>query len=352
MHAARVLAAGAASALIAVAPWSIAMWRTAGSPVYPLFSGHLNTSAMPRYHLSGLADLAAHVGGLLQAGPYIWVTGAVLLGALLARRLLPDAAFVAVAAVASAAVTLVFAINTPFLAWKTFDRYVAAMPASVAVFFVCELLRAADALPQHPTGRAARRARATACLTAAVVLAGVVFSGLGATSPPFTRSALLLERAARDLPPTPPGVELSTPEMRAEYARALRRVAPHHTIAAVDRPYLIDYGRYDIPNLDAPGYMTADGSRFPFFTGPEPKIARLRAAGYRTLLATDPVADLCLNPARIQAALAVQGPVRGVYRRFLDWDHDIQAIARSSSGARCSGLARSSSSISRARSGI
>jgi hypothetical protein len=71
--------------------------------------------------------------------------------------------------------------------------------------------------------------------------------------------------------------------------------------------------------------MTPDGT-FPFFTGPGPKIAVLRDAGFDVLLATNPDDDVCLNPARVGPPAQGQGPSAGIYRRFLDWDRDIQAI--------------------------
>ena len=108
---------------------------------------------------------------------------------------------------------------------------------------------------------------------------------------------------------------------------ALASVVGERAIAAVDRPYLIDYGRFNIPHLDAPGFMTTDGT-FPFFTGPGPKIAVLRDAGFDVLLATDPDEDVCIRPARIAGWAQEQGPSSGVYRRFLDWGQDLEEIER------------------------
>ncbi len=62
--------------------------------------------------------------------------------------------------------------------------------------------------------------------------------------------------------------DVSTPALRRSYRRALGRVDPDRTIAAVDRPYLIDYRRYDIPSLDLPGFA-APGGDFPFSRDPK-----------------------------------------------------------------------------------
>ena len=71
--------------------------------------------------------------------------------------------------------------------------------------------------------------------------------------------------------------------------------------------------------------MTTDGT-FPFFTGPGPKIAVLRDAGFDVLLATDPDEDVCIRPARIAGWAQEQGLSSGVYRRFLDWGQDLEEI--------------------------
>ncbi len=131
----------------------------------------------------------------------------------------------------------------------------------------------------------------------------------------------------------PPALAVTSPTLRAAYRRALAGVDPDRTIAAVDRPYLIDYRRFDIPTMDLPGF-TAPGGDFPFFTGPGPKMARLRRAGYDTLIATVPATEIAFNPnfLRLTASSGPKSYARPA-RYYLDWEDDIAAIAAKAPGA-------------------
>jgi hypothetical protein len=132
--------------------------------------------------------------------------------------------------------------------------------------------------------------------------------------------------AANDLLP-PPSWAVSTRQLERAYDRALARLDGDRAIAAVDRPYLIDYGEHDIPNLDLPGF-TAPGATFPFFSGPGPKVARLRDEGFDTLLATVPATEACLNPTVLEHQVRDRVPAYGtVARYYLDWERDIARIA-------------------------
>jgi hypothetical protein len=319
-----VVAAGGASTLVALAPWSFAMWRTVGTPLYPLFSGNMNTPALrgaPVGDFGRRADLAFD---LVRAGPYLWVILAVLVVALLSRRLLADAAFVVLAAAATIIVSTLFAFSTPLLRPLLFARYAGPMSQGLAVFLTLELIRSVDSLPAVAAVTRRRWVTAVIAVSAGVAAAAVSFSTLVFNWRPVPFGQELLKQAATDIlggTTHPPDTE----DQRESYRQALASVAGERTIAAVDRPYLIDYSRFDIPNLDAPGFMTPDGT-FPFFTGPGPKIAVLRDAGFDVLLATDPDDDVCINPARMSASVDQDGPSTGIYRRFLDWGQDIQAI--------------------------
>jgi hypothetical protein len=317
-----VVVAGGASTLVAVASWSFAMWRTVGTPLYPLLSGNMNTPALrgpPVGDLSRRADLAFD---LVRSGPYLWIIVAVLVVSVLARRLLADPGFIVIAAVATIIVTTLFALSTPLLRPVLFARYAGPMSQGLAIFLLLELIRAVDI--DFADARSRPRLWGVPILAAGVAAAAVSFSTLGFAWRLLPFGQPLVRLAAAD------GLGGSThpPDneaLRASYREALASVVGQRTIAAVDRPYLLDYSRFDIPHLDAPGFMTPDGT-FPFFTGPGPKIAVLRDAGFDVLLATNPDDDVCLNPARVGPPAQGQGPSAGIYRRFLDWDRDIQAI--------------------------
>ena len=91
--------------------------------------------------------------------------------------------------------------------------------------------------------------------------------------------------------------------------------------------------------MDLPGF-TAPGGEFPFLTGPGPKIARLRRAGYDTLLATEPSTEVALRPSYLRAIrniyIAAYSPTA---RYYLDWEDDLE---RSSPRrpTRCTGTGR------------
>ncbi|MGZ4688346.1 MAG: hypothetical protein ACXV9P_06485 [Acidimicrobiia bacterium] len=329
----QVLLAGGGAALLAFAPWSIAMWRTAGTPLYPLFPGNLSEAALERPALHGIRDVAQHAFDLTAAGPYLWVTLGVLVVSVVVRKLLPDATLVVIAALATAAVSYLFAFNTPTASWVTTIRYFAPMSEGLAVFFVCEMIRGADARPKRERAGSFNRAVPILGVASALVLFAFAYSTAGLEYTPFRGGAHIVELAAKDQLKPSPDKEVTTPALRTQYRRAFLGVNPHRTIVAVDRPYLIDYSRYDVQNLDAPGYMTPDGSEFPFFTGPVPKIAYLRDAGYDTLIATDPTVDACLNSVRIGSAVLTRPDLGDAYRRFLDWDGDVQSIAKDAPAA-------------------
>lgn len=326
----RVKAVGVAglSTIAAVAAWSFAMWRTAGTPLYPLFPGNLNRAATHNAPLDGIGDLVETAWGLIRFGPYLWVSLGVVIFAVAARRFLPDAPMVAFAAVLTVIITVAFAISAPHERAVTFIRYAAPMSQGLVLFLVCEVLRQADLRnASEPPGRRTGAASYLA-VAGAIGLGAVAFCVFGFRAATFPGGIELVEIAAANERRPARGHEVTTPTLRRAYKHALARVDPQRTIVAVDRPYLIDYSRFDVPNLDAPGYMTPDRDPFPFFTGPRTKIAMLQDHGFDTLVATDPVSEACLSPQRIRRAILNRPNDLSRYRRFLDWEDDVAKIAR------------------------
>ncbi len=205
------------------------------------------------------------------------------------------------------------------------------MSEGLAVFLIYETMRSADAIPRRVAARRFAWARVALAVAAAITVAALGYSTLGLQWKLTPSGDQLVKLAARN---DPVGLlrPADTPALRDSYREALASVTGQRTIAGVDRPYLIDYRRFDIPNLDAPGFMTPD-STFPFFTGPGPKIAKLRGAGFDVLLVTEPNDEVCLNLPRMAAGARANGPSSGIYRRFLDWDQDIQAIEQKAPAA-------------------
>jgi hypothetical protein len=323
----RALGAAAAGTFVAVLPWSVASWRTVGTPFFPLFTGNQNRAAVAHESADGLRDLADQAWSLMRAGPYLWVALGVLVVALMVRKILPDVQAVVIPAVVTCGFIVGFAFVEYFAAAQAVIRYVAPASEGLAVFFVYEVIRGVDARQRTGAPEVRGWLPPALAVVAAVVLAAVGYSTLTVEAPAPASGARFIERAARNELRPFPGYEVSTPALRRAYRRALARVDADRTIAAVDRPYLIDVGRYDIANLDLPGF-TAPDARFPFFSGPAAKIARLRRAGFDTLLATVPDTEICLAPAvlRVQVAQRTRAYAASA-RYYLDWEDDIAAIA-------------------------
>jgi hypothetical protein len=245
---------------------------------------------------------------------------------LVVRRVVPDATLIAIAAAAVVGVMVVFAFRESWESRLAFVRYVAPMSEGLALFFLCEAIRSADVAE----AAAPMRVLSRVAVIGASVLALVGFSGLVTTVefPLFPSGATMLSRAARN---TVAGtIQANTPPGLAKvYDRALSQVAdPDRTIVAVDRPYLVDYDRYDVPSLDTPGWAAPDG-HFPFFTGPAAKIETLRRQGFDTLVATVPALDACLPPPTAASRLVRKPPPYDRYDRYyLDWSGDLETITQ------------------------
>jgi hypothetical protein len=321
---AKACGVAAISAAIAMAPWSFASWRTAGTPLYPLLAGNFNEGPSRAAPLSGVPRLLELAWHLVSTGPYLWMCLSVAVVAIVARSYLPDAFFTCAAALTVVAVTVAFALTTPWLAVGTFLRYNAPMSGAVAVFLICEALRAADTGTVE-SRLARRRVGSLLVFASSVAIAAITFSVFGFRATTFPGGIQLVKIAAgnESRPPT-----LTTRELRTAYAQALDQASDGRTIVAVDRPYLIDYTRYDVPSLDIPGYVTPDGRPFPYATGPQSKISFLRDYGFDTLIVTDPESDLCMSPNRIHGAILDDPAKRRRYRRVVDWLNDLAAIRK------------------------
>jgi hypothetical protein len=328
----RVLGVSAGIAVAAIAGWLLAAWESVGTPLYPLLPGNANTSVPSErdpHALDSLGTALSHTFKYFNSGTYFWVAVALLVVAVVgvvARKLLPDAPLVVIIAVAVIANMLLFTVSLSMAATRDFGRYVAPMTSSLLVFLFYEALRAADA------GATERTSRATVwrlVVIGVTIVCGVaVFSPMAVDAPElFIESGW---RALRWSPPRLPSIVYADAITEAGAAknmqRAVARVDPKHTILAVDRPYLVDYDRYDLPNMDLPGWATPTGT-FPFFRGAEAKVAALRKAGFKDLIATIPDDDRCFWPSYRIAQVKSGEPPDSVYARyFVDWTNAVTKI--------------------------
>jgi hypothetical protein len=322
-----VVAGGAA--VICLGAWSIAAWRTVDTPFFLLDAGNQVPQAFFRPAPDGFLDVMEGTWHLVQTGPYFWAALLGIVLAIAARRQLVDAPLAVMAALVTIAVAVAIALVESTASRIAFVRYTAPASQALAVFVFVEFLRTADAGPRADAVRAASPTQRGLALGAVALIAAFSFSGIGLsleydTEPGGAR--LLADALGNNLRPLPAQV-VTSPNHEAAYRRALARVDPERTITAVDRPYLIDYGRYDLPNMDLPGFAAPDAA-FPFFRGPVAKIERLRRAGFDTLLATDPGRDAALNPVYLRTIRGLRIPAYSpTTRYYLDWEEDLAQIA-------------------------
>jgi hypothetical protein len=315
--------AAATATILAVASWSIAMFRTVGTPLYPAFNGNLNTAAMQQPAVD-LSHRLRHAGNLLGSGPYSYVVLGVVVVALAAWRFLPDATLVLLGAAVVIFVTFLTTVQAPQLSGQLLARYAAPLSEALSVFLVCELMREFDAR-QFAAGFTTSGAITCAALVSvAVVLMAGSYSTLNFQWRLLPSGIRLVQATARE---SRRSVAVDSHSLAESYRAAVESTRGQRTIAGVDRPYLIDYKHFDIPSLDAPGFMTPSGT-FRYFAGPAATIADFRKAGYQVLLVTDPRYEICLAPPRLLANETAYGNGSAVYAEFLAWEEGIETIER------------------------
>jgi hypothetical protein len=321
----RTAALSAGVATVSLVAWALGLWQSSGTPAYPLIPGNTNLDAPssrdPALH--GLLDIAARGAELLRAGPYLWAALAVLGLSIVARRWLPDARLLWIVTLSVLGNMALLALYLTASSAENFARYVFPLSFALVVFFVYEVIRGTEPLEITTLEVSPLVVLASALLVLAYVSS--LFTSTAAVSNTWERTSDTL--SSGDLIE---GVEASfTAASRRDYRAALALArGGGRTIAAVDRPYLIDYRRDDIQSLDLPGWAAPDGD-FPFFDGVLPKIRVLRRAGYHQLLATVPERNACMSPGSLRARIAREprpAPLYATY--YLDWERGLAAIAR------------------------
>lgn len=333
----RVVAISAGTALAATIPWLIAASESVGTPLYPLLPGNANTAVPSERNpaITTLADYATNALDLFRSSSFFWIALGALVFALLARRFLPDFKLVVIITLVSVVCMIGYSITLSIASDRDFGRYIAPLGESIAVFVFYETLRALD--PETSAVPGKRRAWAGALVLAATLL------GLAAA---FTPIAVRTDAVTTPLQPggwsvfwtnTRPitGLRANTrtpPGLKTQLHRALQQVDPKRAIVAVDRPYLIDYKQYELPNMDLPGWASPTGT-FPYFRGPAATAAFLRGQGYDQLIVTRPVFDICLNPSYQRLARTFGPPYSNYARFFLDWTNTLTKFEERSPGA-------------------
>jgi len=318
------------SGCAAFAPWSVAMWESSGTPLYPLLHGNEN----PRLPSVGGTN-GIDLGDALHTGRHL-LTNSIYPGALvvllviivLARKVFPRTAAVAALMAGAGLVNMaLLTLNLSLVPTVHFNRYIFPLAAGV-LFFV---IRGAFARLDEEPSIARRTAVAPAVLT---VVAVAAFLWIGTRDPdaivkvPNVAAAReFVERAAdvRD-----PDAAVTSDASVADARAALAAVPPGaKTILAVSEPDAFLTAGADLQSMDQPPGNAAPRGEFPFFSGPEAKVRTLRRDGYDHLVVSPSSNNLCFGRGRFTAFL--QSRVLG-YRLLapfvLDFFDDMDHLAQ------------------------
>ncbi len=264
----RAAAMIALGGLVVILPYAIASWRTCGTPMFPLLGGGAN----PHILHAGEArtwwhELRLLLRMLVEPGP-VWVL-LPLAPALLAvgdtRRGRPLTALALGTWLGMIALVHGFTMSDPPNLWRYGFGFVTAWIAAAAI----EVAAA---------GEARERGEVTAPPLTRLVTMIALLAQLAVTGPGMARTygPVARELAAATRGPDP------TRAITASRYRRLQAAAPAGVRLAVlvDEPYLLDYRRQRVLNLDTPGYVSA-GAAMPSFAGAEALAAYLEREGIR-----------------------------------------------------------------------
>ncbi|HEX8110562.1 MAG TPA: hypothetical protein VF516_22670, partial [Kofleriaceae bacterium] len=268
---------GTAALCVAVAagvlvPYAIATWRSNATFLYPLVLGTANPAAPLRpTGFTVFDELSFWFAVALDTEPIRiwWVLAPFMLVARDARAARPWAALLIASVVGFAVLVHSFALSDTATLW----RYGFGYMTPLAVVF---LIEAGARLPLvDPRDQPEPQLRLPALAVFFVWLA-VLTQFVQARVTPERRIALLAENV-------PAGLARGT-EKAGDPAlyRELQAALPEGARVAVllDDPYLLDYGRNDIVNLDLPGFA-APRPGLPSFLGAERWRGYLRSLGIR-----------------------------------------------------------------------
>ena len=300
---ARAASVSLAAAVVAFAPWSITMWQSSETPLYPLLRGNENRSvpSVGGTNSMDFGDFLHTARHFLGGGVYPAALVVILVLGLAGWRIFPKTAPVAALMAGAGLANVILLIpNISLVAIRDFDRYTFPLAAG-ALFFV---LRGAFARLDEEWPLWRRPVLAPALF---VVAALAAFFWIGTRGPDaivkvssVDAARAYVERAAdvRDS-----DEHVTTGDAVANAAAALAVVPPHaKTILAVSEPEAFLTAGADLQSMDQPGFA-APGGRFPFFSGPEAKVRALRADGNEYLIVSAGPTYRCFEHARIDPFL-------------------------------------------------
>lgn len=249
---------------IGLLPYAIAAWRTCGTPLYPLLPGNANPDIQLGASGSLWRELQFFFRVAVEPTPIrVMLPLALVLFAIRDRR--PGAPLTALAVACSLGfVELVhaFSLSDPSNLW----RYAFGFMTAWTVVALVEPSHQPDAPVTTPA--LARLIALAALLTQLAIAAPSMISS-------YAHLARDLDGASRG----PAAEDLTAP--RALYAELQAATPPGATLLALlDQPFLLDYRRNPIINVDTPGYVSPSPG-WPSFAGPEALASYLRGQGIR-----------------------------------------------------------------------
>ncbi|HKA93433.1 MAG TPA: hypothetical protein VKE97_06490 [Acidimicrobiia bacterium] len=318
------------SGIAAFVPWSVAMWESSGTPLYPLLRGNENSRApqIGGTNSIDLGDALETARHLLTSSPYPAALVVLLVVIVVARKVFPATAMVAALMAGAGLINVVLLIlNLSLVPTEHFNRYVFPLTAGVLFFVIRGALARLD---EEPSG-ARRAVIAPASLTLVAVAA---FLWIGTRDPDAIVKVPNIE-AARDFVEQAADVHdpdtAITSNASVADARAALAAVPRggQTILAVSEPDAFLATGADLQSMDQIPGGAAPRGEFPFFSGPRDKVRTLRRDGYDHLVVSPSSNNLCFGRERFIAFLQSREPeYRRLARFVLDFFDDMDRLAR------------------------
>jgi hypothetical protein len=285
------LAIAALATLVALLPWCLALWRSSGTPLFPLIAGNYRFEGLLSAPLD-LTGVLAYVGNSLWASR-VWIIA--VLAALAVPR--PGNRLLAFQIVAALVVMVaVTAATLTALDSFTIQRYCAPFLAAGLVFLAgAALVDGKD----FPSGATASRNRPVWVLGAVVLWLAVPVAvqverdsvwmpNIGPIEVNLRRRGASAVAAWRS------GLKVREYSGRSDYEEAQALLpADARLVSATEKPFFFRFDRQVLHTLDCLGQVSpAPG--MPFFQGPEAVAQYLRGLGYTHLAFTPARAGECL----------------------------------------------------------
>ncbi|MBL9019713.1 MAG: hypothetical protein JNL83_36315 [Myxococcales bacterium] len=257
-------------AVVAMLPWWIASYRSSGTFLFPLVDGTFNHALSLQPGVMSWAEKLAYLlWASIETSPLVVipVLFAVLCVTRDRRSAAPLWALTIAAHVGFYLLVLGFAGTEPFHLW----RYAFGFSLALFVAMVTEI--GAGEGTEVVTPSLGRWLLVAALALQILVGRGAItkrFAALGAN----VREAALIDRRG----------DAAADAEQARY-RALQAAVPAGApvLVMLDDPWLLDFARNPIANLDTPGFASP-GPQLPMFRGPEAVRSYLVAQGYRYVL--------------------------------------------------------------------